>query len=149
MVINQKSFHNRIYRWWYRNKYGVNPVRSNLCPYMRTVLFWAPIRAVFGTWNKIGRVPINALTIPTLLTWLPLFVGKYSYNVKTTIFFLYGFFLFLAVLFGTTLGLIYFFSESETMNKIKSHIQESTFIPLLGEYLRSFHDSVCPQVEWK
>jgi hypothetical protein len=55
--VSNASWHARLYLWWYYAKWpkkriehereGEGKVVGNLCPYVRTVLFWAPCRWLF------------------------------------------------------------------------------------------------------
>ncbi len=68
MTIDKNSWHAVLYRAWYCSKHwGNEPVGAvNLCPYVRTVLFWAPLRLLF-----LGRVT-------RWLSW-PALVGAAEY----------------------------------------------------------------------
>lgn len=145
MKIDGASLHCRIYRSWYRDRYREEPVRSNLCPYMRAVLFWAPLRAAFGGWIKIGKVPLGAITIPSLLLSLPFLLGYVSYIVKTGLWMAY-------ILTGTIVGIVLGavpLIEKGYADKAVGAVAGWSFWRLLGAYFRSAHDRVCPEVDWK
>jgi hypothetical protein len=97
-MVRRKSWHARIYKWWYEHKYP-NPIgagkssfdrkqRTNLCPYVRAVVFWAPLRFIFWDWVELLHwgpryvLTLNMLTIPTLLYSVPKIVGYWSYDMK-------------------------------------------------------------------
>lgn len=92
MQVSASSWHVRVYRWWYDHKYKRDSwetpkTHSNLCPYMRAVMFWAPLRALFWDWItvcRIGslRIPLNLIVITTLAYGLPQPLGYLSYKLK-------------------------------------------------------------------
>jgi hypothetical protein len=180
MNINGNSWHCRVYKWWYYNKYGqqteaawdenyrltyvpVTKENSNLCPYMRAVLFWAPLRAIFFPWIKLGAVPFNALTIPVILYAIPKLLGYLSYDVKYRIFRLYAVLAICLVVVALIFGLAWTAAklfktpvakkiEGGLIARIDSALEkivDSDFWPLLKEFFRSAHDRICPEVNWK
>lgn len=100
MQVERNDWHARVYMWWYLNKYYSSSGRwrrcrespaqkkvSNLCPYMRVVMFWAPLRALFWNWLVLFRiknfeVTLNMLIIPFLMFSLPPLAGYVSYILK-------------------------------------------------------------------
>lgn len=91
--VSRESWHTRIYLWWYWQKYHLHKQGStNLCPYMRTIIFWAPIRAIFWDWIKAFSIPLwdgdklqislNALTIPSLLFTFAKLIGYHAFVPK-------------------------------------------------------------------
>lgn len=145
MKINGESLHCRIYRSWYRDKYRDEPLRSNLCPYMRAVMFWAPLRAIFGGWIKIWRIPLGAITIPALLLSVPFLVGNFSYNGKMGLWFAYAM---ATAIVSITIG-IGTLIEKGHAGRAGAAVARWSFWRLLGAYFRSAHDRVCPEVDWK
>ncbi len=166
MEVNRSSWHARVYSWWYSHKYNhgypVMKASSNLCPYMRAVMFWAPLRFIFWNWVEIKvtrriRFTLNCLTLPLMAYFVPLLLGYVSYYLKIA---LWGAFLGMSVLTILTvcvLGTVFFIKES-IMDYRHSHPEEpkppkppkkkSEFWKLLGEYLRSGHDRICPEIEF-
>lgn len=162
MEIPRSSWHARVYTWWYTNKYGPVPETSNLCPYMRAILIWAPIRLLFWHWVKLPitlkldgekyKVPLNAITIPIITIALPILVGYFSYQLKMTLLVVY----LICAAVGLFLLLCFFIiviSESVDLKGAKNFLHRKTvgtsFGGLLARYLRSFHDGVCPTLEIK
>lgn len=145
MKITADSWHCKLYQWWYRNKYHSESLgHTNLCPYVRSVIFWAPARALFGGWIKLGRVPINSLTIPALLYSIPTLFGYWSYEAKIHIWFVY-LVLTLLVIGGTVeVLLIKYFSRNPLRFK-----KTSDSMRVMQAYLRTAHDGVCPEISWK
>jgi FtsH-binding integral membrane protein len=149
MTIKRNSWHARIYAWWYTNKYNhINPDYINLCPYMRAVLFWAPLRMVFWDWIKIWKIPINCLTIPVILYLLPVLSGYESYTLKQVVLFFYA--LVVGIALGGTIiiGIIYLGEEygKPQVVLVASKMRETSFIQMIGEWFRSFHDGICPTI---
>lgn len=147
MKIDGTSWHCRVYQWWYRHKYEnrESKTNSNLCPYMRAVMFWAPLRAIFGNWLKIWRVPVNAITLPAVLINLPFLLGYASYTAKCIAFVTYGVLAFFTLLFT----FIWLVEDKKILRPVEKALNESSFLNLTGEYLRSAHDRVCPEVTWE
>lgn len=153
MIVDRNSWHAKVYRWWYSKKYDFpfEKTRSNLCPYMRAVMFWAPLRALFLNSIKLFTVCgqyvyLNWFTTPTLLIPLPFLLGYVSYKMKLIIFLIYGVMAFLSTFVGAAVAADRF-SESGKAQVMIATITKVGFIQLLGEYLRSAHDRVCPEVD--
>lgn len=69
MKLSRNSWHAKVYLWWYRERCAVPndplfPKSVNLCPYVRTVLLYAPLRWAFLTGRKAW---LSWLTLATLL----------------------------------------------------------------------------------
>ena len=155
MIVSNQSWHVRVYHWWYENKYGGRNVRSNLCPYMRAVMFWAPLRAIFSDWIELTRwkIPLNYITIPIIVISLPFLVGYLSYGGKVTIWIIYAVLTGIAIVLSLGFGIAWLFDEdgmnwSEHLDNRVKGVKESSFWQLLQEYLRSAHDRVCPEIEF-
>ena len=152
MKIDANSWHVKIYKWWYGHKYGICVKRnSNLCPYMRAVMFWAPLRAIFWDWIKIGPVPLNAITLPAFFVGLPFVLGYVSYPAKAIVFAVYIVAAGVVTALAAIFGLAYLFHSEglDITRPIKNKIRKSSFLDLIHEYLRSAHDRICPEVSWK
>lgn len=149
----RNSWHLSVYKWWYKNKYGFPNERgySNLCPYMRAVMFWAPLRALFGTWVRIKGIPLNVFTLPAIVISLPFLLGYISYNAKMTAFGVYLVLTSVCVLASFLLGTRYLLSKDgkDITRGLRTRVQNSGFTDLLAAYFRSAHDRVCPEISWK
>src|SRR5208337_2658736 len=170
MIVERNEWHVRVYEWWYQHKYRNSAPRyqSNLCPYMRAVMFWAPLRVLFWDWVELFKiknfkVTLNMLTIPALLYGLPPLAGYFSYKLK--------FFLWLVALAFTVIFVLICFvawiingvEERRNKNKADPAYWEAQrlhnkkrdaridrwerFFKMIGEYLQSAHDRVCPEVQ--
>jgi hypothetical protein len=151
--IDPQSWHCRVYLWWYQHKYKARPERSrsNLCPYMRVIMFWAPMRAVFGTWVKVWRVPMNAVTIPMIVYGVPKMAGYFSYGIKLGLWHLYAGTLLVIVLATVVVLAIYSLDKDgwDVTKPIRGAIKRSKFKELFVAYLRSAHDRMCPEIDWR
>lgn len=155
MKISKDSWHCRVYRRWYTAKYHHAPNDySNLCPYMRTVLIWAPLRALFGNMFRIRRTALGYFTVPTLLLALPQPLGYLSYGLKEALWMIY-FSLALAALAVFICSALFFLENSEFSERVarlseraQDKIADTSFFSLIHQYLRSAHDRVCPEVSW-
>ena len=151
MKINANAWHCRIYLWWYKKKYGCTNERghSNLCPYMRAVMLWAPLRFLFTDAVSFGKIPLGALTIPALMIACPLVVGYFNYYVKRSIWGIYC--VIAAASFCTALVLVIVYlrvgEEYDLLDKVEK-IAGGSFAQLLKAYFRSAHDRVCPEIDW-
>jgi hypothetical protein len=151
--IKGDALHCRVYRWWYKKKYKCEPSGStNLCPYFRAVVFWAPSRVVFWNWIKFGPIPLNVISIPAIALAIPKLIGYYNYSIKHQIFMSYLFFLACFLVSGITVGILWAFSSDGGgfggyVIAFLERTCSSSFWILLREYLRSAHDRVCPEIE--
>jgi hypothetical protein len=116
LIISRNSLHARIYLWWYRKKYGVpKDGTTNLCPYMRAVFIWTPLRILFWDWitvfefptweNDAIRLPLNFIVIPVLLFAAAKLTGYVSFAGKTFLWIMCGFtvLIILALIVGTVI----------------------------------------------
>lgn len=151
LIVDKNSWHCKVYQWWYTKKYGYpkEGSTSNLCPYMRAIMFWAPLRLLFTDAISFGRVPLGAFTVPAIVLPLPWLAGYLDYNLKIAFAIIYS----IVAVCGVASGLIYLFS-SGGLNAGKpfrnaSHVVvTSSFADLIREYLKSAHDRVCPEVHF-
>lgn len=159
MKIDRTAWHTRIYLWWYGHKYSsyeaVDKKVSNLCPYMRVVMFWAPLRFVFSTWVELFEirgvtVSLNFLTIPVLLWIAPILAGYANYNLKMCLWLMYLSLVCIAAGLAFLFGIAYLFASDgkNLAGPLCKAVKTSSFVSLFQEYLRSAHDRVCPEVEF-
>jgi hypothetical protein len=178
IVVEKDSWHARVYFWWYTHKYKTSRIRdtSNLCPYFRAVVFYAPARALFWNWLVLKRTPnhmfyLNMLTWSAIVFSLPVLVGAIAHKAIVEIIL----FLIIAAVYGAITTI--FFLEQQidawidarrnariARNRIKSEemwrqptkVAPSklskflkgckSFLKLLGAYIRAGHDRICPEV---
>ena len=78
MKISKKSPIDRIFVWWYRAKHGNTPfgLYTNLCPYVRAVLFWALPRWVWLSGPERVRVAswTTTICIAEIIGWAPFII---------------------------------------------------------------------------
>src|SRR5258708_4377141 len=61
MQIDSRSWHAKVYQWWYKRNRGYKAETTNLCRYCRAVMFWSWLQPLFVD-GHIGNVPIPALS---------------------------------------------------------------------------------------
>lgn len=162
MTVDRNSWHARIYLWWYSNKYDYRDAAkasSNLCPYMRAVMFWAPLRFLFWGWAILFHVGDKAIrlcyfTWPLFLYSLPVTLGYASYRAKIILLIIYGDTVLGALSLGVIIGSVYLCQLFKVGDRLDAKLQPavrrrqlSSFFSLIQSYLRTFHDGVCPEVE--
>lgn len=148
MRVRRTSWHARVYLWWYAHKYPgfaeYLPTHSNLCPYVRTVLFWAPLRFLFTDWATkwlpISIWPVCLYSVPKLLGWI-------SYDAKHAVWIIEGVVgaLVLAILI---IGGLSDYSEREgnIFKRFDNWWDKSEERAILVAYARAGHDRFCPEV---
>ena len=85
MKIEESSWHYRVYCWFT----GRHHSQVNLCPYVRTVFLWAPLRFLFGD-GKIGRFYVAAFVWPAVLTSAPLIAWHFNHHAAGIILIVYA-----------------------------------------------------------
>ena len=147
MNVNRRSWHARVYLWWHRHKYKSSdapPLHANLCPYVRVVLFWAPLRFFLTNWAT-KWLPI--CTWPVLLYGVPKFLGWLSYDTKRLLWKIET----LAGAVATMTFMIYAIAKYidrdknlfKTFGKWWDRSEERA---LLIAYGRAGHDRFCPEI---
>ena len=156
MKVDLNSWHCRLYRFHHRMKHGWEPSENhqwvtNLCPYMRTVLFYWWLRFLFINGKipltKRYYIPVPVPVIVYLFFFLPGLLGVFSYSLKMFLVTLYVAF---AILAGALLFLVTLIWTAEKYKdwKRKHNRPETTgFIQLTKTYARSIHDRICPSIE--
>ncbi len=84
MIINKSKWHYKVYKWFK----GKSPTTSNLCPYFRTVMLYAPLKYLFYK-GKIKKVPVPTIVVPPILFEIPRLLGIVSYEAKMCLYVLY------------------------------------------------------------
>jgi len=163
--VNRNSWHASIYLWWYGHKYKNNAARktkpsTNLCPYMRAIMFWAPLRFIFWNWFKVYEwsydlyISLNMLTIPFLMVTLPILAGFGSYRVKHKLWILdliiLGSIALITVIAAAACLIEWAVEEyKENHPKAPKKIKVKTtskFTKLVKDFMQSAHDGVCPEI---
>lgn len=157
MHIRRRSWHARIYLWWYEHKYQSRDINEktnvNLCPYMRTILFWAPLRLIFCDWVLGNYCLVSWLTMAVVV---PKLLGYVNYNSKIIFWIIEGTIVGGALLILTIYGLASLFNflfPSKHRRELAESWQASEFVKsarefgqLLREYGRATHDRICPEL---
>lgn len=172
--IPRTMFFDQIYVWWYKHafsEYDNPPKFVNLCPYMRAILIWAPLRWIFlhgslrsVVWGSfIGMtyasfmalaIEANSLNWAYLLT--ALFVLSPVVFTSTIVLVEVGFFLLvkkMGIHTGKRLALFTEKADRKTdalADKVTDLFDRSSipaFFKLVKQWLHSSHDMICPSIE--
>lgn len=171
--VNTDSWHVKVYKWWYRTKWPHKgkPERTNLCPYVRTVLIWAPIRWLFYQ-GRIKNIRIPYVFIPTFLLSIPQPLGYVSFTIKWLLWRLNLIFACAAVVLGIVVGVTYIslaldekysftakYRKSQVLRQRRQLQKEldaerkpkqgPSFWQLIGRRIEAGHDRICPEIEFK
>lgn len=134
MTISRNSWHARVFLWWYQQKhpYEFEGRSVNLCPYVRAVLLWGPLRRLFRT--KLGYVawPLYAAATEAVLYH---FFGKYLLFVEVV---------FLAALLATAVFIAIVAGFMFLYGLIKESEGMVSFREILGMHIGAWHSRVCP-----
>jgi len=158
--ISSNSWHMRVYNWWYELKYEHARwnKQTNLCPYMRAVCIWAPMRVLFGNGillkefnsDAIPPLYLSMIVAPIVMYVVPLLLGYVSYIVKMTLwelFFIVSLAIILVFVISSTVILIeHRIKVRQKRNPTKIEAQITGFLHLIHEWMKSAHDQVCPTV---
>jgi len=154
MWIDKRSWHWRLYQWWYNRKFPSRsyenspwfkpPTSTNLCPYVRTILFWAPLRwlTMWGPRKlNVAVETVGWMGAYWLLTIIPV---KTVEDFDALIVFTVIWFIGLVIRGGVFLGThdVEFPSPPDIVIE-----KGASFFKLLGSYISKAHTQVCPQVE--
>ena len=150
LIVNPQSWHSKMYRWWYRQKYGEEPRHSgNLCPYMRAILFWSWMRWLF-IGGRVGPVRAPVLSWPLLLASIPIGGGLlFGWWFFAGVMQIYCVLLIVLAMAATVVGIGLVLSDDGLGGAARIRDGCAPFTDLVGSYLRSFHDRVCPEITFK
>jgi hypothetical protein len=153
MNIKVNSWHYKVYCWFL----GYEPSQANLCPYVRTVFLWAPLKFLFTGW--IWKVPFAALFWPPLLFEIPRWVGMVSYNAKETIYIIYSIFGAIASFCLLIAGVCYLWCEvldldhpfeiiGRAVGRSARTVASTKISTVVRAYVKALHDKVCPIIRF-
>lgn len=161
MLVSSDSWHAKVYRWWYARKFNIQdaselPRHTNLCPYMRVVLFWAWLRWLFidGEVTVRGQeIPIPPFIIIFLLIEIPRWVGMVSYGLKNVLWTVEGIAALVVLVVFIILAISQVHEHYGVFNPIIRGARVtrrgvSSFDELVTAYLRAAHDRVCPEIQF-
>ena len=146
MLVDSQSWHARIYFWCV----GYNYRNANLCPYVRTVLIKAPLKALLAT-SQFKGLCLTRIIIVSGLYALGVFCIP-SLNAREMFFALSVFFALASVSFLTAFGMIdvvgwlllRIFPKEIPFAKRNPNM--ASFIALLRVYARTAHEKICPNI---
>jgi len=166
MEVNYESWHAKLYRFHSRMKYGWEQGAyrgSNLCPYMRTVLFYWWLRWLFIS-GKVGvkkfKVQNPLLIALTVFFFGPGWLGMVSYNLKHALLVVDMIAALIVTVVAIVIGARWTARRLSRVKGLKMlgdgtvHAIESTvettfgFFHLLGRYIDTFHDKICPHISF-
>jgi len=149
MWIDKNSWHWRLYLWWYNRKFtpwerDYIAYSVNICPYVRTILFWAPIRwlTVWGPRKLTVAVEtVGWMGTYWLLTIIPV---KTVEDFNALIVFMISWLTVLVIR-----GFVFLGTHDVSIPSPPDIVVEkgASFFKLLGSYISKAHTQVCPQVE--
>lgn len=164
ITASTNSWHRKVYTWWYVQRWGVSPSNStNLCPYMRTILIYAPLRFLFSNWTQIGFlgiwVHLNRITIPACLIATPFLIGYVSYSLKQMAFGMDAILLFGLIIYTLGYMVKMFFDavnpHNRNVERLGSAIGDTLerlkvieFFKLIGSWIKAGHDGICPPIHF-
>jgi len=154
MNISSSTWHYKVFEWWAKAKYGYVPYRVeeegyNLCPYVRAVMFWGPLRFLFtDTWQKLV---MTLAAIVAMLTGLIYHLAGIKGLQRELAAFVFVFVL--AAFIATIIGIIWSLAKFEQYlrsKNVKVGVPEvvSSFAEVLVDYAKAIHDGICPKIKF-
>lgn len=155
MKISSNTWHYKVFDWWFAQMHNgwtyerfndsmYNQRPYNLCPYVRAVILWAPLVFLFTLprlWYTIGGV------IAAFNAFLYHKFGMHGLRIEgQVILFFVSLATFIASLFGIAFLLKYLINTYREYKNLKPPVAEASFFVILGKYLKSKHDRICPPV---
>ena len=155
MWIDRNSWHWRLYLWWYNRKFPLRSYKNspwfkpltsvNICPYVRTILFWAPIRWL-TMWGP-RKVNVAAETMGWigayyLLTLIPV-KNESDFISLIVITVIWAFLLLVRGVFFLDK---YIELPMPPLPDLEVE-RGASLVMLLGKYISKAHTQLCPQIE--
>lgn len=150
MKISKNTWHYMAFAFWYEQSHNGCTIDEyqerwgkecfNLCPYVRIVLFWAPLRFLFSRpriWYVLGTVALSLLSV---LYHFHGVVGLEKLGIIIAV---------IAFVIGFVIGAILLtdwfarkWRQTSSQNGIKA------FTTVLTERAKAAHDGVCPLIDF-
>lgn len=147
MILNRTSWHYKVYAWWWGREYNTitfQPELANLCPYVRTVLLWAPLEYL-GT---LTLCRILGLFIVAILG-LCLALVVLSIIILVIIALLLARWTdWLGILGTATCGFLMLYLVSWLEKRRAKHDPNTTW-NLAKSYIQSWHNRICPYITFE
>ena len=143
LTIRKSTWHARVYTWFQNDCGSRDTDVANLCPYMRTVLFWTPLRWLFIS-GRIGPVRVPLAVYLSLPVALPAIVASiFGWEGGVAVLTLYLAFLMTGILSAALCGTIYL------TNKMLSRARAiDSFLDVCAEYISAIHSKICPTIRF-
>jgi hypothetical protein len=143
MKISKDTWHYRAFNFWHKEKYHWtfeeyhgDGAHTSLCPYVRAVLLWAPIRWVFTAPRIFYLLGVIAAG---LLSELYHFHGKLGLEILGLV--IVAIASIFAIVFGISVGLRLLIEKWEEK-------PITAFTTVLIERVRAAHQGICPFIEF-
>jgi|SRR5208337_630841 len=148
MNISKNTWHYRVFNFWFKQVHEQSveeyaawdkEATFNLCPYVRIVLLWAPLRFVFSRpriWWTLSVLAVAGLGI------------LYKYCGVHGLIALAASLVYVALILSFIVGVIW--AVEKTKEKVRRHpIQAITrFTEVLSERAKAAHDGICPIIHF-
>ena len=149
MKISRENWHFKVFAWWYKEShkfcYSTYDTSYNLCPYVRAIMVWAPIRFLFTGWK---RAPLTIATIFALLNGYVYHKGGMNAIHKEEMIVILGLTSFagVAVLTGVVVGAVELVEwlKHTVFKKDQFPCELVSFWNVLAGYTHAVHNKVCP-----
>jgi len=130
MQIDSSSWHAKVY-FWFKRRHALS---ANLCPYVRIVLLWAPLKFIFSFLVIRDAIIIGAWS--WLVYLFPVVMGGVSL---------------LIVLACAAIGIFFLseWAERKFPGFAVRSLKRTPFARVIKEYAKATHDKICPTVEFK
>jgi hypothetical protein len=143
MVIDKTSWHARLYLWYQQKRFydwssDEQTIRAILCPYVRTVLIWAPLRLLLYQKKSLWTAwPALALTLEYGL-WRAFGHGLFLVELAVLMVLLSA-----AAIIGLIGGVVWLTLKTKNADPVRS------FGRVLAARYAAAHERICPVVEIK
>jgi hypothetical protein len=157
MNIDLRSWHGRLYQFWYGMKHQEDiardwlpkaPATTDLCRYMRVVLFHWWLRYLFLSGRIPGlkrQVPLAVVIVPFLMIELPRWAGIFSFGLKQFLLTVDIGLLCLVLLVGIIVGIELLDARQEK----KSKAQSSSFVTVTMAWIKAKKQRICPIIRFE
>lgn len=155
MKVDSNSWHCRLWRFHYRMKEGCEPhlwnKTTNLCPYMRTVLFYWWLRYLFingKIWlGEKFYIPVPIPVCIYLVFFFPGLLGVFSYDLKHSLIVLYIAVTILISVIAAMVAFVMALDKFKSWRRSRQKPGSTSFVGLTKAYTHAIHDKICPVIQ--